>query len=371
MSEQAAGDDRSTMTPRRRLTPYLAVIPALALACGLVWGVLHLTGGGPSPASGVVTSGGAAGAGEGDGLSAEALVAGEQAAITANKLIEAGEFAQARVVLDAALAKQPSNDRLLRLNAELCFHEGDAGAAYDAMDRAIAVGDDLPEYRFAAAVYAMQIELYEHAETHLLKAQNDAPGNPKYAIYLAVLQHQYLDDSLEAKKNLLLATQADDALHQAWALLAEIALAENRPAVGLQHIERARRVAPGVSAYRVTHARLLRRNNMADEAVALMLTMPEFELLSDAAILAEAATCLGMAGRPGEAADLYLRSLTYHAGEAGVVYEAALWLQRAGRPAEALPLAERAEAGGWDQASALVDSLRSVDGSGDGPGGEG
>ncbi len=322
----------------------VAVLPAVAVVALLAVGLGVLLGERPGDLQGSDLRG------------VEGAIAAEQIIAAAEGALRNDDAAKAHEILEQAIYRLPTEQTLRLLLAEAKMRLGDPAGAYEQTDAAIAIGPDHPEYRHAAGMYADEAGLLEQAVVHYGKAQQLDPSNPKYALFLAVAQ-QKLGRTADAKKNLLVATAIDPSIADAWGLLAEIALQENRTSVGLQHVRRARDLEPASAAWRVIEARLHRRNNDPQRAADVLFGISEFQRSRDPVILEELATCLGQLGDPGRAAMLYVNACSGAPDDSDLHFRAALWLERSGQTERALTYAAEAARRGHAQAAALVDRL--------------
>lgn len=329
---------------------WLAIIPALALAAGLVVVALQATRSatpGTAPASNAQAHSTSA---------ADRAAAAKKAMDAAAAQIDAGEIETALVILEGALVELPRDQQLRLMYAEALAMSGDFASAYEQADQAISLGADHPEYRHATAMYANRAGLPEQAEAQWLMAQKLDATNPKYPLSLGLIQYKLLNLA-EAKKNLLVATRLAPDAAEAWAVLAQIALDEDHPSVGLQHIARARSLEPEMWQLRLTESRLLRRENRPSEAAQVMLDIDESILLMNNIALEEAAASLGMLNDHARAAALYTQAAAQRPRDNELAYWAAFWLDRAGDQKRAFDYARRAELAGHPLAGSLRERL--------------
>jgi predicted Zn-dependent protease len=335
------------------LRAWLAVLPAVVIAAGIVWGaaVLLQSGGGANPAGG---GGGAEDPASLDSAAASAPL--EKVLAGAGKALRAGEPGRALAILEPALEKLPGEQELHLTAAEASYAAGDVTRALRHMDQAIAIGPDHPEYRFAAGMYAEEAGELMQAELHLREAQRLEPANPKHPLYLAAVLEQS-DQIEQSKATLLRVVRIDDSIAQAWAMLAELALRDGAASVGLQHIERARTLEPANPAWRVIHGRLLRRSNQPRAAADVLLGIPKAQLLGSAVLMEEVGQSLGMAGEAEEASRLYAEAARATPGDPEIQYRAAYWHDRVGDRAAAMGYAQQARALGHELAGRLLERL--------------
>ncbi len=332
---------------------WLAVIPALLLAGGLVAAALWATRSSPTGTSASPTQGQSAAA---SGDSAIRAAAATKAMDAASQYLRQGDIDTAIVILEGALLELPRDQQLRLLYAEALALQGDFASAYEQADRAIPLGPDHPEYRHAAAMYANKAGMPEHAETQWLMAQKLDASNPRFPLSLGLVQYK-LGNLIAAKKNLLVASRLAPESPEAWAVLAQISLDDGHPSVGLQHIARARSLAPEMWQLRLTEARLLRREGRPHDGAQTMLEIDDSILLANDVALEEAAACLGMIDEFNRAASLYTNAAMQRPSDREVAYWAAYWLDRAGDSKLALDFATRAERNGHPLAASLRQRL--------------
>jgi len=274
----------------------------------------------------------------------------------ARRYLDAQQPGKAEAILRAAIKKVPENQQAHLLLGETLLQQNRVRDAYDEYDRAIFIGPDNPEYRYAAATIAAQIGRLDDAELHYRAAQQQDRANPKYPLYLAQVQRKlgYTD---EAKKNLLIAAKLDPDLATAWGSLAAIALDENKLTIADQHIAKARNLDPDNLAWRVIKAQVLRRSNKPEDAVALLNALPRDVRADNPGVLLELAQSYGLLKQPDNAAGIYIDAAELQPDTAEYSYQAALWLQRAGKIDRAITYAQQAAMQGHPQAPVLVTSL--------------
>lgn len=264
-------------------------------------------------------------------------------------------------IVQAVLEESPGERDALTLLAEAMLAKGDLKSAYQAYERAIAVGEPLAALHFSAGVVASELGRVEQAEQHFQLAQSLDPTNPQYPLYLAAVQRK-LDKLDAAKVALLRAARLKPELAEAWGQLADIALQENKLAIARQHIRRAREAQPDSIVWRLVEARILRRDNQPAESARLLAALPEGERLGNPAVLEELARCYGMMGRPGEAASLYANAVERKPDDADLLYETAAWYERAGVVDAASAYASRGARLGDERCKGLLERLRKKEG---------
>ncbi len=281
-----------------------------------------------------------------------------RAAIEASRVyLDQEKPGSAETVLKAAIARFPREQELYFLMGEALLQQDRGEEAYNAYDQGILIGPDHAEYRHVAGTIAAQLGLLDDAELHYRQAQQLAPSNPKYPLYLAQVVRK-AGDTDEAKKQLMIATRIAPDLAQAWGSLAAIALEENKLSIALTHIARAREIEPDNLAWRVMEAQALRRNNQPREAAALLTAISEEERRENPGLLQELAACYGLLGRPADAAEAYIAAVGADDSQnPELAYQAAVWLERADDSERAVLFARLAAQQGHEGAIALVEQL--------------
>lgn len=332
---------------RRAILGVGLAVGAIALILAAAFVVRQGVQGGPAPAS--ASSGGA-----------DALVI-EEILRSSRGLLSRGEYGKAEALLAPAVARNQTDQDLRLALAEALLGQREFEAAHEQFVAAIAIGPDTAPVRFDAASVASAAGLDADAEEHYWAAQSMDPRDPRYPLYLAQVQRK-LDKTSEAKKNLLIAARLDPSLDIAWGTLADIALEENNLSIAQGHIERARELAPERLAWRILEARIARRGNDPERAVALLSGLSPEERAREPMALREMALSLGLMNEPERAAALYADASTMLGAQSERLGEtlrlAAEWYERAGMVDEAIVYASRAARAGDEKASALLDRLQ-------------
>jgi len=322
-------------------------LAAAALVLVAVFVVRQGVQGGPSPAS--ASDGGA-----------DALVI-EEILRSSRGLLSRAEYTKAEALLAPAVARSPLDQDLRLALAEALLGQRKLDAAHDQFVAAIAIGPDTPQIRFDAASVASAAGLHADAEEHYWAAQSMDPRDPRHPLFLAQVQRR-LGKTADAKKNLLLAAKLDPSLDIAWGTLADLALEENNLSIAQGHIGRARELAPERLEWRILEARLARRGNDPQQAIALLTGLSPEERARQPMALHEMALSLGLLNQPERAASLYADAAAMMGAQSERLPEtlrlAAGWYERAGMIDEAIVYASRAARAGDAEASELLDRLQ-------------
>lgn len=337
--------ERATQVGRNHLLRIVVAGVVVAVILGGGGAVVFVLTRTPEPVS---ASAGSLGPG-GSGVVNEAIE-------SARSYLRSQKPEKAEVILRAAVDRYPGEQALQLLFGETLLSIGKMAEAYEHYSAGIFIGPDHPEYRHAAGTIASELGLLEDAESHYLVAQKLAPGNPKHPLYLAQVQRR-LGKPDEARANLVLATTIEPDLAIGWASLAGIALDENRPTVAMDYIRKARAIEPDRTAWRVVEARVLLRQNRAQEAATLLYAIREDERLGDETVLSAIGSALGLLDRAGEAAEIYISAANRQRENAELSFHAAIWLDRSGQQERAKLYAAEAARLGHEGARTLLGRL--------------
>ena len=319
----------------------VVVVAVLALIAALVWAV------GSTPA----------------GAEAEAVVpAGvdearsiEAALEAAGVYLERDELGKAEAVLTSAVGEF-AEDVPLRLSlAEVLLRQERIEEAYGQYEAALAIEPNAAAVQFQAGTIAAMLDRAERAAEHYSMARSLDATVAQYPLYLAVVQ-QELGLIGDAKENFLYALHLDGTDATAAAALAQIALDENDRELALSYARRAREIEPGQAAFVVLEARALRRMARAEEAIGLLLALPD-EALYQVGVLTLASECLGLLRNFDDAAGLWADAADADTGSAEKAFQAALALERAGDVEKAKRYASRAGMLGHAQAGGVVERM--------------
>jgi predicted Zn-dependent protease len=243
-----------------RLVAVVASMALLLVLCivGLVLALAGARGGATThttaSSSGSGGAGGAGGAGGGGGGGVKRDDAAQAALDSARVLVQRGDFAAARALVERVAPTFP-NDQDLRLTlAQALIGEKKFPEAYAAMKDAIAIGPALPSIHFDAGTVANQAGLLIDAERHYTLAQKGDPTNPLFPLYLAMVQIKQGQD-LAATASLLRVVKLDESIAEAWGTLGELQLKADRPGVAADQFARAMRLQPTLARWRVGAAR--------------------------------------------------------------------------------------------------------------------
>ncbi len=275
----------------------------------------------------------------------------------AKRYSASGALDRAEAVLRAGVAEHPDDTTLRRALAGVLLQEDKKPAALAQYERLVEDGSGSARDAFMAGSLAAVLGDQTKAAAYHERAQALDPTNPDYPVHLARAQIALgrLDD---AKASLVRAAVLDEGRGMVWGMLAELALRENKLDMASQHIAKARRLEPEVTAWRVLEARILKRRGEPERALLLLSGLGEADRWRPP-VIREMAACDGMLHRPGDALSLYEQAIRKQPDNPTLCYEGALWAERAGDPGRALELAKRARMLGKEHAAAIIERLDS------------
>lgn len=285
------------------------------------------------------------------------------------------KFAESAAIL-AKLAEQSPTDQRVRLawgQALLGMKEyAKAYAQYEAAlalepnasnPGAAGVNPRAGQLHAEAGSVAFLAQLPARAVEHYSMAQTAEPTNPRHPLYLAMAQLRVAETSnspseLEsaAMASLVRATLLDPDMGEAWGTMAELELRRNHADLAAQHLEKALKLQPESTKWRLVQARVLNRQSKPEDAVAVLSGLPAADRMSKP-VLKLLGESFGLLKRPGDAADAYQRAAEQNTGDAELWYQAAVWHQRAGRTEPARKAAKLAASLGSQEARELVSVL--------------
>ncbi len=325
----------------------LLVVVALGIVAAGAWFVL-----GPGAGSGPGVPDAAQQGGSTKATPAHAI----EAALSAARSYQGSEeFAKAEAVLRAAVGEHVDDQALRLAYAEVLLSLRRPEEAYEQYEAALAIGPQEAAIEFQAGTLASSIGKNDRALEHFSMARAAEPRSAEIALYLGVTQFR-LGMIEEAKVSLLSAVKLDENEPVAPAMLAQIALDENQPELALGYIRRSREIDPQQLAHRILEARILRRLNKPEEALTLMLALPEDQLYQTA-VLDICSGCMGLLGRPADAAALYEEALAANPTNAELAFQAAQWHERAGQNEAAMAKAKMAQMLGHELAGKMAERL--------------
>lgn len=323
----------------------LAALVLLALLVGAIVWIVRTAGPAPGPAR--------AGSAAAPGPDAAGTIA--QASESASKYLNEGKPAEAGMILDRAIQKFPADQELRLKYAQALQAQQRWREAYDQFVAALRIGPELPQIHFDAGAVANMAQLTERAEHHFSMAQVKDAGEPRYPLYLAMMQIKLGKDT-EAMASLLRVVRLRPDIAEAWGTMAELNLRANNLSLALQHAAEARRLQPAVLRWRIVEARATARSGQPEQALTLLAALEPAQR-SEPAALSLAAECYGLLKRPADAAAMYQSAAAAQPRNPELAFQAALWHQRAGNAADARRMAQAAAALGHDKARDLLREL--------------
>ena len=265
------------------------------------------------------------------------------------------QFGQATTVLEHAAGQYPGDQELQLALGDLYMMQKMYEQAYGRYVTGIEIGPSTAGAEFTAGTLANMLDRIELAEMHYSSAMRLDAKNPDTPMYLAAI-HLKMNRLSDAKKNLAIAGKLAPDRAQVYAMRSAIAMRENKVSIALEQIRRARAIEPNHAGWLIEEAKVLKRSGKAEEAVGLLVSLPEDQLavIETASVLAE---CYGMLGRPGDAASRLMDVAQKHPEDGMLAFEVALWLERAGERASAIEWGNTAGSLGHPRARAWIESL--------------
>ena len=274
------------------------------------------------------------------------------AAIT---LIRDSKYSQAQAVLIQAAQEFPNEQRVQQELGNVYLAQQQVDSAYIAYNKALQIGPASAALELMAGSAANMSNRLEEAEGHFLAAQKGDPSDFKATIFLAQVQIKR-EKHDAAKANLLIASKLKSEAALPWGNLAEIALRENKLELAKQHIAKARELDPVANIWRIIQARILKRDNKPQEALEILIGLPEEEQF-EPFILETMLQCYGMLTRTGDAAKLAVRASNASPARGDLAMQAAQWSERAGDLQRAHEMANRGQECGEPGADELIKRL--------------
>ncbi|MFN7020977.1 MAG: tetratricopeptide repeat protein [Phycisphaerales bacterium] len=308
------------------------------------------------------------------GASAAAVEAGLEAAATYQR---DNRFEQAATILAKLAETNPTDLTVRRAYAQALLGLKQYDRAYEQYQaavsllpvgstRQIAQGADAEaaQLHFEAGTCATMAGKADRSIEHYSMAQTANPREPKYPLYLAMVQIKAgtADAESAAMASLLRAAKLNPELAEAWGTLAELELRRDQLGLAAQHIAEARRLQPAVAKWRLVEARILNRRGEAEQAATLLLALDQAQRRQPA-VLTVLGESYGLLRRPADAAKMYADAFAAVAPDgqpnAEFAFQAALWFERAGDGTSAAKFATSASMLGHEGARAMAERLKS------------
>lgn len=260
---------------------------------------------------------------------------------SARTLTNEGEHAKAEAILNEAVKQFPENQEIRLAMASTFLELKQGERAYEQYTAALTIGPRTPAIEFTAGTVASTIGKLELAVEHYSAAQRADPTNADYPLYLGQVQAK-LGQNDAAKASLLRAAKLNEERAIIWGTLGDIALRENNANLAVQHAGRARSLDPSNVVYRLIEARGLNRVGKPDEALELLVAMPEADRRVPE-VMKLMADSYGMLKRPRDAALLYAVASDNSPENKELAVQAAEWFERAGDAEKAKEYRDRTE----------------------------
>ncbi len=263
-----------------------------------------------------------------------------------------GDYGVAETISRQAIQKAPEDQALHLMHARSLVAQQRFAEAYGSFESALAIGPAAGPLQFEAGTVASRSGQPERAIEHYSMAQADDPVEPRYPLYLGMVQLKSGDRSA-AVASLIRSTHLDPELAEAWGTLAEIAYLENSLGVAAKHLGKARRLQPSSTKWKLLDAKILKRQNNPRQAALLLATLAE-EDRREPPVLELLSQCHAMLGDPASAAEAYAEAFNATPDDPELAYHAAIWWKRAGDPARSQRFAEASAGLGHAEAIALL-----------------
>ncbi|MCC6426606.1 MAG: tetratricopeptide repeat protein [Phycisphaerales bacterium] len=274
---------------------------------------------------------------------------------SARTLSTEDDHAKAAAILEAAIRSYPDNQELrLALAAELLALKKPE-EAYEQYTSALSIGPREPRIEFTAGTAASTIGKLERAVEHYSAAQTADPTVADYPLYLGQVQAK-LGHNESAKASLLRAAKLNEDRAIIWGTLADIALRENNAGLAAQHAAKARTLEPSNAVYRLIEARALNRLARPEEALELLIAMPDADKRQPE-IMRLMSDCYGLMKRPEDAARLYAIAADEDTTSAELAFHAGEWYDKAMDPEKARQYLKRAAILGNEDASKILERI--------------
>lgn len=273
----------------------------------------------------------------------------------AGEAFREGDYARAAALLEPLVAADPKAEDPRLLLAQVYCGLKRYPDAHQQVEAVLAqAGPSAPAaLRFDAGTIANQAGAVERAAEHYAAAQAADPREPRYPLYLAMIQIKLGQDG-PAMASLVRAVNLAPDLAEGWGTLGELELRSGSLGLALDHLRKARVLQPGSARWRLGEAKVLKRQGDPEAAAAIIVALdPADRQTRDA--LAQLGECMGLLGRPRIAAEAYAEAAAARAGsadEAEFHAKAAEWFERAGDADLAGKHARRAAELGYGPAQA-------------------
>lgn len=272
---------------------------------------------------------------------------------SARTLSNEDDHVKAEAILSEAVRQYADNQELRLALANEYLELKKPKEAYEQYTAALSIGPRDPKVEFTAGTVASTLNLLDRAVEHYTAAQKADPTNADYPLYLGQVQAKQ-GQSDPAKASLLRAAKLNPDRAIIWGTLADIALRENNANLAIQHAGKARKLDPSNAIYRLIEARASNRVGKPEEALELLIAMPDADKRQPE-IMKLMAESYGMLKRPRDAALLYAIAADDDKANPAPALEAGMWFDKAGDSAKAKEYLERAKMLGSDEARKMLE----------------
>lgn len=195
------------------------------------------------------------------------------------------------------------------------------GQALKELEKSLELNSQQANVHEMAGSVALELELYDQAESHYSQAVGIDPHESRYRVSQAVifLKRKKYD---QVRTTLAVALKRNSALHQAHAVFSDMYAKQNRLDMAMQQIQKAIDLVPPVTerdkllVYVGNKAELLRRANREMEALRILEEQLFPDELSKPEIVKQLALCYAKAGAFDRAAACYEQVLDKHLTDA-------------------------------------------------------
>lgn len=250
-------------------------------------------------------------------------------------------WAEARTLLESAISRNATDQALYIQLAETHVGLQDFKAAYDAYEKALAIGPREGELEFAAGTAANAAERLDRAVEHYQAAEAALKNDYRPPLYFAqvLIKLNRFDEAKVRLRRVQLLKPDEPIAHGS---MAEIFLRENLPDLAIQTVAEARRLQPDYLTWRLVEARARKRKGQAQEALDLLKDLPDAQKL-EPGVMPLMGECFGMLRKPADAAAAFAAISNQFPQRGDLALDTALWYERAGDKAKAKTFAERAK----------------------------
>ena len=272
-----------------------------------------------------------------DRAAAERELAGLQSRV--ETALESDRAQEVRREAERFVERYPGYAAGYTLLGQVLLGELRHGEAYEQIKLSLELDPAQAEVHLLAGTLCMQLQRSSDAERHYRQAVGLDPANVQLRLHLAqsYIEQQRFD---EARRDLVRLLMADSSLHSAAAMLADMAMMQNKLTLAMNYIARAIENTPIAQRERQViyirrKARILRRQNKPDEALQTLEEQLGGLERRDPEVLEEMAHCWSAQGQYQPAAMLFEAALERSPTDWRLAAGAARWWIKADQTAKA------------------------------------